>query len=67
MRMTLASNVPLPSSGSTAVHVNQTLPSYFGVLDEVAKYNVQLNTAERIWAVCRLRTSPDREPLVPRC
>ncbi|KAL2112881.1 hypothetical protein VUR80DRAFT_6160 [Thermomyces stellatus] len=36
--------------GSTAVHVNQTLPSYLGVLDEVSKYNVQLSTAERLWA-----------------
>ncbi|MBE3047826.1 hypothetical protein IMZ48_36015 [Candidatus Bathyarchaeota archaeon] len=53
----------LLDSESAAVHVNQTLPTYFGVLDEVAKYNVQLNTAERLWAVRQHRSPPETEYL----
>lgn len=31
---------------------NQT-KDYFVVLEEVSKYNVQLNFLEKLWAVCR--------------
>ena len=31
---------------------NATGQDYFGVYDEISKYNVQLNTVERLWAVC---------------
>lgn len=31
--------------------LNATGQDYFGVYDEISKYNVQLNTLERLWAV----------------
>lgn len=36
--------------GLSAVHLNQTQTTLFGVYDEVSKYNVQLGLAERLWA-----------------
>jgi hypothetical protein len=32
--------------------LNSTLVSYQTVLEEVSKYNVHLNLAEKLWAVC---------------
>ncbi|SPO05990.1 probable C-4 methyl sterol oxidase [Cephalotrichum gorgonifer] len=34
----------------TTAHMNATIPAYFTALDEVTKYNVELNIAERLWA-----------------
>jgi len=45
-------------SDSSTIHLNQTQTTLFGVYDEVSKYNVQLNIAERLWAV-RFLTSTD--------
>ncbi len=47
---------------------NQT-QGYFTVLEEVGKYNVQLNVFERLWAVCFLpfpTSRPNRIETAPR-
>jgi len=48
---------------ATAAAFNQS-QDYFTVLDEVTKLNVQLNTAERLWAVRDLPRRPfaEQEP-----
>jgi hypothetical protein len=31
--------------------------TYFGIYNELSKYNVHLNVFERLWAVCTLQTA----------
>lgn len=46
------------NSNATASAFNQT-QDYFGVLEEVSKYNVHLNYFEKLWAVCSSAPFPD--------
>jgi hypothetical protein len=45
------SNTIFYSNATTFASFNQT-KDYFVVLEEVSKYNVQLNIVEKLWAVC---------------
>ena len=53
------------NSNATASAFNQT-QDYFGVLEEVSKYNVHLNYFERLWAVCSPPLSPTPRVAPPR-
>jgi hypothetical protein len=41
---------------ATVVGFNVTTATYSDVFVEISKYNVQLNLAERLWAVCAIQS-----------